>query len=335
MKRDNYIRSGHGSGGKLMHQMIEGIIKEILGPESVQLDDAAILAIPTDRIAFTTDSYTITPIFFPGGDIGKLAVCGTVNDLAVMGARPLWLSCALILEEGLLIDDFVSILRSMRLTADMAGVKIVTGDTKVVNKGAADLIYINTAGIGILESEPTRKNIEAGDVIISSGTIGDHGIAIMAARNKFSFSHNLVSDCAALHRMIELVCKKFPHAIKFIRDATRGGVAAVLHEIVKNRPWGAIIFEEQLPIRDEVKGICNLLGIDPLYVANEGKAIFVVEKTYADDVVQLLRSTKEGNGACIIGYIVTDFSGKVIVETAIGGRRLVPLLVEEQLPRIC
>ncbi len=335
MKRETHIRSGHGSGGRLMNEMIDGIIREILGVENVQLDDAAIVDIPSNRIAFTTDSYTITPIFFPGGDIGKLAVCGTVNDIAVMGARPLWLSCALILEEGLAMDDLEQVLRSMKHAADTAGVRIVTGDTKVVWKGAADRMYINTAGIGIIESGIVRRDIVPGDAIIVSGSIGDHGIAVMAARNNFSFTHGLVSDCAPLYGMISAVCDAFPEAVKFMRDATRGGVASVLNEIVKNRPWGAMLKEKSFPVKGEVQAVCDLLGIDPLYAANEGKVVCVVEEAHADDIVRILRATDEGADAAVIGRIESGFAGKVVVETAIGGKWMLPLLAEEQLPRIC
>ncbi len=335
MKRETHIRSGHGSGGRLMNEMIDGIIREILGAENVQLDDAAIVDIPSNRIAFTTDSYTITPIFFPGGDIGKLAVCGTVNDLSVMGARPLWLSCALILEEGLAMDDLEQVLRSMKNAADTAGVRIVTGDTKVVGKGAADRMYINTAGIGVIEGSIVRREITPGDAIIVNGSIGDHGIAVMAARNNFSFTHGLVSDCAPLYGMISAVRGAFPEAVKFMRDATRGGVASVLNEIVKNRPWGAILKEKSLPVKGEVQAVCDLLGIDPLYAANEGKVVCVVEESHADDIVRILRATEEGADAAVIGRIESGFSGKVVVETAIGGKRMLPLLAEEQLPRIC
>lgn len=335
MKRESHIRSGHGSGGRLMNEMIEGIIKEILGPESIQLDDSAILETKEGQIAFTTDSYTITPIFFPGGDIGKLAVCGTVNDLAVMGARPAWLSCALILEEGLAIDDLMAVLASMKNAADRAGVRIVTGDTKVVGKGAADLMYINTAGIGIIEKNVPRSDIRAGDVIIINGSIGDHGIAVMAERNKFSFTRGLVSDCAPLGSMIAKVLDAFPDKIKFMRDATRGGVASVLNEIVKNRPYGAIIKEKSLPVKGEVKSVSELLGIDPLYAANEGKVVAVVDAAIADEAVRVMRSCDEGKEACVIGTIAETFAGKVIVETGIGGKRMLPLLAEEQLPRIC
>jgi hydrogenase expression/formation protein HypE len=318
-----------------MNEMIEGVIREILGPENVQLDDSAVLETKGNRIAFTTDSYTITPIFFPGGDIGKLAVCGTVNDLAVMGARPLWLSCALILEEGLAIDDLVKILHSMRAAADRAGVHIVTGDTKVVGKGAADLVYINTSGIGIVERELPRRDIEPGDSIIINGSIGDHGIAVMAVRNNFSFLSGLMSDCAPLSGMIEKVLSAHPESVKFIRDATRGGVASVLNEIVKNRPWGAILQERNLPVKEEVAGVCSLLGIDPLYSANEGKVVLIVDGRASEGVVRAMRACDEGKESCIIGTVSAAFAGKVVVETAIGGKRIVPLLAEEQLPRIC
>lgn len=329
------IQSGHGSGGRLMNDMIDHLIRKTLGPGSVQLDDSALLDIGGARIAFTTDSFTITPVFFPGGDIGKLAVNGTVNDLAVMGARPLYLSCALILEEGLEIDDLRKILESMKTAADYAGVAIVTGDTKVVQKGNADRIFINTAGIGIVERGVQRRDIVPGDKIIINGSIGDHGVAVMAERNRLTFTRGLASDCAPLNRLVSRVTEKFPDAVKFMRDATRGGVASVLNEIVKSRNFSATLFEAALPVKDEVKGVCDLLGIEPLYVANEGKLVMVAGRDAAEGIVEAMRGTEEGRGACVIGEISGEFPGKVLVETEIGGRRILPLLAEEQLPRIC
>lgn len=331
----NTIQSGHGSGGRLMNDMIERLIRGTLGPDSIQLDDSALLDIGSARIAFTTDSFTVTPVFFPGGDIGKLAVNGTVNDLAVMGARPLFLSCALILEEGLEIDDLTRILESMKRAADYAGVKIVTGDTKVVGRGAADRIYINTAGIGVVEREAQRREIRPGDKIIINGSIGDHGVAVMAERNRLSFTRGLVSDCAPLNHLAARVTEKFPGAVRFMRDATRGGVASVLNEIVKGRDFCAKLIDAELPVKEEVRGVCELLGIEPLYVANEGKLVMVVDGAAAEGVVEVMRGVPEGSGAKIIGEITTDFPGKVFVETDIGGRRMLPLLSGEQLPRIC
>jgi hydrogenase expression/formation protein HypE len=329
------IQPGHGSGGKLMNEMIDSVIRKRFGSDSVQLDDSAILSIGGARIAFTTDTFTITPIFFPGGDIGKLAVNGTVNDLAVMGARPMFISCALVLEEGLPFDELEIILDSMKSEADKAGVQIVTGDTKVVPNGKADKIFINTSGIGIIEKKIQRREIEPGDRIIVSGTIGDHGMAVMALRNNLSFSRGLQSDCSHLNHMIRKVTEAFPDSIKFMRDPTRGGVASVLNEIVKEKKFSAKLSEDALPIRDEVKGVCNILGIDALYAANEGKAIFIVKSGDAENIVKILKETPEGRDATVIGEINAEFPGKAYIETAIGGRRILPLLTEEQLPRIC
>jgi hydrogenase expression/formation protein HypE len=329
------ISSGHGSGGKLMNEMIENVIKKTLGPDSIQLDDSAILTIGTEKICFTTDNFTISPVFFPGGDIGKLAVNGTVNDLAVMGAKPLYLSCAIILEEGLDITDLIKILKSMKEAADYAGVQIVTGDTKVVQKGNADKIFINTTGIGILESGIQRQPVEPGDAIIINGNIGDHGVAVMAERNRLSFTRGLLSDCAPLNHLIGKIIKGCPGSIRFMRDPTRGGVASVLNEIVKNKSYSAKLYEDKLPVRDEVKGVCELLGIDPLYVANEGKVLIIAKKDSAEEIVRIMKSEEEGKCAAIIGEITDEFPGKAYLETPIGGKRIIPLLIEEQLPRIC
>jgi len=329
------IMPGHGSGGKLMNDMINNVIKEKLGKDSVQLDDSAVLDLPGSKIAFTTDSYTITPIFFPGGDIGKLAVNGTVNDLAVMGAVPLYLSCSLILEEGFDFDSLGKILESMRIEADAAGVKIVTGDTKIVPKGKGDKIFINTSGIGVFKNRLLRDEIKTGDKIIVSGTLGDHGITIMSLRNELKFSGDLKSDCASLNSMIEKISLKHGNGIKFIRDATRGGLASVLNEITLDKPFSACIEEEAVPVKDEVRGICDLLGLDPLYVANEGKIVIVAEKDAAEGIVNELRTDKSGREAAVIGEIDAAYPGKVYVKTYIGGKRLLPLLIEEQLPRIC
>jgi hydrogenase expression/formation protein HypE len=329
------ILPGHGSGGKLMNEMIDSVIRARFGNESVQLDDSALLSVGGATIAFTTDTFTITPIFFPGGDIGKLAVNGTVNDLAVMGAKPLFLSCALVLEEGLEFEDLERVLDSMKAEADRAGVAIVTGDTKVVPNGKADRIFINTSGIGLVDAGAQRRAIEPGDAIIVSGTIGDHGIAIMALRNNLSFSRGLSSDCAPLNRMIRAVTDAFPESVKFMRDPTRGGVASVLNEIVKGRQLSAMLIESTLPVRDEVRGVCGILGIDPLYAANEGKVLFIVKKSDAEGIITILKQTPEGRDAAVIGEINREFPGKAYIETTVGGRRILPLLTEEQLPRIC
>lgn len=330
-----HILPGHGSGGKLMNEMIDSVIRETLGPDSIQLDDSAILDIPAGRIAFTTDTFTITPLIFPGGTIGTLAINGTVNDLAVMGATPKYLTCGLILEEGLDMDVLQQVLTSMKQEADGAGVQIVTGDTKVVPHGKGDGIFINTAGIGILEGPPLRGEIRPNDVIIVNGTIGDHGMSIMAHRNNLSFSEGLPSDCAHLNHMIADMRATAGDSIRFVRDATRGGVASVLNEIVKNRSYSARLDETLLPIRKESHAISNILGIDPLYAANEGKIVTVAAKEAAEDILAAMRRHHEGKEAAIIGNIEETYPGKAWLETGIGGHRILPLLIEEQLPRIC
>lgn len=329
------ILLGHGSGGKLMNELINGLIKEKFGPCSLQLDDSAVLPLGSSKIAFTTDSFTITPIFFPGADIGELAVNGTVNDLAVMGATPLYISSGFILEEGFPISELERVMDSMRKAAEYAGVQIVTGDTKVVEKGKADRIFINTSGVGIMELPVQRQDIEVGDLIIINGTIGDHGISVMAERNKLSFSKELLSDCAPLNHLITAVIENVPGSVKFMRDATRGGVASVLNELVHKRPFSAVLSERNLPVRDEVNGVCDILGIDPLYAANEGKVLMIVKKEDAAKILEVMRDIKEGTDAAIIGEIGEEYPGKVFVKTAIGGKRMLSLLIEEQLPRIC
>ncbi|HPB83493.1 MAG TPA: hydrogenase expression/formation protein HypE [Spirochaetota bacterium] len=329
------ILPGHGSGGKLMNDMISGLIKETLGRDTIQIDDSAILETGGGKIAFTTDSYTVTPIFFPGGDIGKLAVNGTVNDLAVMGAIPKFISCSLILEEGFDFESLEKLLVSMKQAADEAGVKIVTGDTKVVPNGKGDKVYINTSGIGIFTGNVQRRKIEPGDKIIVSGTTGDHGITIMSLRNDLKFSSNLKSDCAPLYGMISQVTAKYPESIKFMRDATRGGIASVLNEITAGTAFSAKLVDEKIPVTDEVKGICGILGLDPVYVANEGKVIIIAKPGDAQGITDTLRLHQFGKNAAIIGEIDSVYPGKIYVETFIGGKRLLPLLIEEQLPRIC
>lgn len=333
--KEEKILLGHGSGGKLMNELIMDEIVSAFGKDSIQLDDSAILDVGKGKIAFTTDSYTITPIFFNGGNIGSLAINGTVNDLAVMGAEPKYISCGLIIEEGLLLKDLRIILMSMRSEADKAGVKIVTGDTKVVEGGKADKIFINTAGIGVFNNNVIREDIKIGDKIIVNGTIGDHGMTIMAQRNKLSFSSALSSDCAPLNHLIKNVIIKFPDSVRFIRDATRGGVASVLNEIVSDKDFSVKLIESDLPIRSETGSVCDILGIDPLYSANEGKLIMVVDKNDAEHIVEIMKQTDEGLDSAIIGEVTDDFKGKVFVETIIKGKRMVPLLLEDQLPRIC
>jgi hydrogenase expression/formation protein HypE len=329
------IQPGHGSGGKLMNDMIQNIIKEKLGKDTIQIDDSAILPIDSSKIAFTTDTFTITPIFFPGGDIGTLAINGTVNDLAVMGAIPKFISCGIILEEGFEISEFEKILDSIKKEADSAGVEIVTGDTKVVPFGKGDKIYINTTGIGIFTNPVQRRDIAIGDKILISGSIGDHGMTIMSKRNNLSFTGDLVSDCGHLNHLIQKVITAFPESIKFMRDPTRGGVGSVLNEIVNDTNLSAGIIEDDLPIKDTVKGISDLLGIDPIYVANEGKVLMIVSPDNADAIVSIMKETDIGKEASIIGEVDEFLPGKAYIKTGIGGNRILPLLIEEQLPRIC
>lgn len=332
---DDKIGLAHGNGGELMGSLISDLIVDIFGKDSVQLDDSAVIVPGEGPLVFTTDTYTITPIFFEGGDIGKLAVNGTVNDLAVMGAAPKFLSCGLVLEEGFQISDLKKILLSMKKAVDYAGVQIVTGDTKVVEKGSADKIFINTSGIGVLQGYSFRNLIKPGDRVIVNGSIGDHGISIMAERSKLSFSKGFGSDSQPLNRMLLSVGGRFGDAVRFVRDATRGGVASVLNEVVSGKDFSIKLEEDQLPVKKEVTGVCEILGLDPLYSANEGKAVLITSPDMADAIVQEMKKFTEGRDSAVIGEVNSDFPGKVYVETGIMGKRILPPLQEDQLPRIC
>lgn len=325
---------------------MRGLIEKILlpafhNPILATLEDQARLPMSElaalgDRLAFTTDTYVVTPIEFPGGDIGKLAVCGTVNDLAVSGARPLFLSCGLVLEEGLQIEELTKVAKSMGRAARDAGVAIVTGDTKVVERGAADRLFINTAGIGVV---PAGVNISAtraqpGDAVIVNGNLGDHGVAILLARNELALSAEVFSDCQPLYGLISAMLKACPD-IHCLRDATRGGVATVLNEFAVSSNVGIRLRESALPLNETVRGACELLGLDPLYLANEGKLVAIVPATHADIVVAAMRGHSTGRDAAIIGEVCAQPAGNVILSTAIGGDRVVDMLVGEQLPRIC
>ena len=335
----------HGSGGTLTHQLITDLFVKHFDNRTLQaLTDSAILNVDPGRLAFTTDSYVVKPIFFPGGNIGKLAACGTINDLAVSGARPLYLSAGFILEEGLLFKDLEKIVLTMAEEANKAGVTVVTGDTKVVEKGACDQIFINTAGIGILDetycaiSSGTR--IQIGDKVIINGYIADHGMAVIGKRNELDFSTDIVSDCASLNGLIASVLSlsfqdSDPSAIRFMRDATRGGVATVLCELAQQHNVGILLDEAAIPIREPVMGLCELLGFDPLYVANEGKVVMVVNKGKADAILQTMRIDPLGTDSAIIGEIVADHPGTVVLRTTVGGKRIVDMLSGAQLPRIC
>jgi hydrogenase expression/formation protein HypE len=338
MKREDKILLGHGSGGRMMHTLISDLFmrhfeNEILSEQT----DSAILSLDSKEIAFTTDSFVIDPIFFPGGNIGKLAVCGTVNDLAVSGANPLYLSVSFILEEGFSLNDLEVIVESLAAEAKKAGVKIVTGDTKVVNKGKCDKIFINTSGIGQIRKEDRDVSkalqIIPGDVIIVNGTIGDHGMAIMNARESFNFKANIESDCASLNHLIREILDAVP--VKFMRDPTRGGIATVLNELVEKIQLGIEIEESALPVKSGVKAMCELLGFDPLHIANEGKVIIVAAEKDAMRILDILRNNEFGKESVIIGRIVNDHSGKVVLKNETGGRRIVDSLSGDQLPRIC
>jgi hydrogenase expression/formation protein HypE len=338
MKNDK-ILLGHGSGGRLSHTLIQEVFVKYFNNTILDAQtDAAVLDVDSKSISFTTDSFVVDPIFFPGGNIGKLAICGTVNDIAVSGAKPLYLSSAFIIEEGLAIEDLIEIVKTMAEEATKAGVRIVTGDTKVVDRGKCDKVFINTTGIGAIEENRKHigsgRNIEVGDKIIINGSIGDHGMAIMSARNDLKISAPIVSDCACLHNLIDVACS-ISDNVKFIRDATRGGLATVVSELVSTKKFGIFIDEDKVPVLDSVRGMCELLGFDPFYVANEGKFVMIVSKNDADKVLSELKKNEFGEKAAIIGEIVAEHPGKSIVKTGIGGTRILDMMSGEQLPRIC
>jgi hydrogenase expression/formation protein HypE len=330
------ILLAHGSGGKLAHELIEKIlVKPLSNPLLDRLDDSAVFSY-SGRMAFTTDSYVVNPIFFPGGDIGKLAVCGTVNDLSMMGAKPLYLSLAFIIEEGLALEELERVLQSVQAAAQEAQVQIVTGDTKVVNKGSADKLFINTAGVGTMPEgvDISGSSAQPGDKVILSGTIGDHGIAVLSQREGIGFSTRLESDCAPLNGLVAemLAASKRIHAM---RDPTRGGLATTLNEIASQSKVGIRIEEEKVLVHDEVRGACEMLGIDPLYVANEGKLVALVHPEDAEAVLQKMRHHRYGKDAGIIGEVRPDHPGRVVMTTALGASRIVDMLVGDPLPRIC
>ena len=333
------VTLAHGGGGKAMRDLIEGVFTSVFQPEAME-DQARLtsdaLREEGARLAFTTDSFVVDPVEFPGGDIGKIAVCGTVNDLAVGGAKPLWLSAAFIIEEGTEVALLQRIVASMTREADLAGVRIVTGDTKVVNRGQADKVFITTSGVGVIP--PARdlrvENIRAGDVILVNGVLGDHGAAILAARGDMALSADIQSDCQGLGHLMEAVLAAAPNA-RACRDATRGGVASVLNEMAQGAGLSIEIIEEALPLRDEVKGMCEILGLDPLYLANEGTLVIVVPEDQAEAALTAMRAMPEGQGATQIGIAKAGEAGRVTMRTLFGGQRIVDMLVGEQLPRIC
>ena len=340
--RGETITLSHGAGGKAMHDLIEDLFVSTFDNRELDLlEDQARFDLTSmttrgDRLAMTTDSYVVDPLFFPGGDIGKLAVTGTVNDLAVSGAVPLWLTCGMIIEEGLAIEELRRVAASMKQAADEAGVRIVTGDTKVVHKGAADKLFINTAGVGVIPAgiEINARRARPGDRIIINGHIGDHGAAIVDARGELAIENSIETDCQPLNSLVETMLAVCPD-IHCMRDATRGGLATVLNEFATDSRVALRIDEKVLPLRDEVRGICEILGLDPLYLANEGKLVAIVPDECAEAVLAAMQMHPAGTDSRIIGEVTASPAETVLMSTLFGGERIVDLLVGEQLPRIC
>jgi hydrogenase expression/formation protein HypE len=333
---DETILLAHGSGSRLSHDLIEkNFLPPLANPLLARLDDSAVFDLG-GRLAFTTDSYVVSPIFFPGGDIGKLAVCGTVNDLSMSGASPLYLSLSFIIEEGFTLGELKKVLSSIKAAAEEAGVKIVTGDTKVVNRGSADKLFINTSGIGVIPEgvDISGANARVGDKIILSGAIGDHGIAVMSQREGLKFSVPVQSDCAPLNKLVSQMLEASP-LIHCLRDPTRGGLATTLNEFARQSSVGISIEEEKIPVRDGVRAACELLGFDPLYVANEGKLVAIVAPNDAKKILAKMKRNKYGAEAAVIGEITDEHKGKVILKTRLGASRIVDMLSGELLPRIC
>jgi hydrogenase expression/formation protein HypE len=336
MRGGEKILLTHGSGGKLAHELVEkSFVKAFDNPLLAKLDDSAVIDF-SGRLAFTTDSYVVSPIFFPGGDIGKLAVCGTVNDLAMCGAKPLYLSLSFIIEEGLPQSELKKIVESVQQAAQEAGVKIVTGDTKVVHRGSADELFINTAGIGIIPEgvDISGSNATPGDKVLLSGPIGDHGIAVLSRREGLSFSTQLESDCAPLNGLVDEMLNASSN-IHCLRDPTRGGLATTLNELAKQSKVSIRIEEEKVPVRDEVLAACEMLGFDPLYVANEGRLVAVVPAEDADKVLKAMRRNHYGKETSLIGEVSANNPGRVVMRTTIGASRIVDMMVGDPLPRIC
>lgn len=337
--RGERVTMAHGGGGKAMRDLIEEIFTDVFQPPGAE-DQARLtsgaLTEAGARLAFTTDSFVVSPPEFPGGDIGKIAVCGTVNDLAVGGAKPLWLSAAFIIEEGCEFDLLRRIVASMQAEADKAGVRIVTGDTKVVERGAADKVFVTTSGVGVIPPgrDMAATHIQAGDVALVNGVLGDHGATILAARGDMALSTAIQSDCQSLNSLIEAVLAVAPNA-RACRDATRGGVASALNEMAEAAAISIEIEETALPLRPEVKGVCEVLGLDPLYLANEGTLVLFVPEAEAEAALAAMRAHPAGHAAARIGVAGKGPAGRVTMRTLFGGQRLVDTLVGEQLPRIC
>lgn len=336
MKEEKILLS-HGSGGRLSHDLIKKLfLPNFVNDKLSKLDDGAILKTPGTKLAYSTDSYTVDPLFFPGGNIGLLAVYGTVNDLAMCGAKPLYLSCSLIIEEGFPLSDLEEIVLSMKKACSIARVDIVTGDTKVVNRGNADKIFINTSGIGVVKRgvNTSGSNAQVGDLIILNGPIGNHGIAILSAREGLNFETTIQSDLAPLNGLVNEILK-YSSDIHVLRDPTRGGLATTLNEIAQSSRVEVEIEEEKIPLEEEVRAACELLGYDPLYLANEGKLVTFVSPHVAPILLEEMRKNEYGINSKIIGKVVKKSEGLVYLRTSIGGKRVVDMLTGEQLPRIC
>ncbi|MDZ4164505.1 MAG: hydrogenase expression/formation protein HypE [Smithellaceae bacterium] len=332
-----YIQLGHGSGGRMGHELVEQIFLPAFRNETLlRLDDAAVLPGGAGRLAFTTDSYVVTPLFFPGGDIGKLAICGTVNDLSMSGACCRYLSAGFIIEEGFPVADLVKIVSSMAEAAREAGVMVVAGDTKVVNRGSADQIFINTAGIGFIPEgiAISAVNARPGNLVILSGSIGDHGMAVLSEREGIRFHTTLKSDCAPLNGLVAAMLS-VSNRINCLRDPTRGGLAATLNELAVQSGVAIKIEEGLIPVKEEVRGACELLGFDPLHLANEGKLVAIVDPAVADDVLKAMRTQPLGREAAIIGAVQSHPPGRVMMKLPTGATRIVDMPLAEPLPRIC
>jgi len=332
------IVMGHGAGGRMSHRLIQqAFLPAFQNPALNAGDDAALVAPELhQRLSISTDAHVVSPLFFPGGDIGKLAVCGTVNDVAMLGAKPLYLTAGFILEEGLSMDTLQRVIKSMKQAADEAGVQIVAGDTKVVQKGKADGLYITSAGVGVIRDgvSVSGANAKPGDVVIISGTIGDHGISVLGARGELGFESSIQSDVAPLNHLINAMLDASPN-IHVLRDPTRGGLATTLNEIAAQSNVGIVLKEETISVHPEVNAACEMLGFDSLYIANEGKLVCFAPREDAEKVLDVMKKTRYGEGAAIIGEVVDEPKGRVLMKTAIGSTRVVDMLAGEMLPRIC
>lgn len=335
MEMQTKISLAHGDGGELSHRLIQDVFVNAFGHKQEAMFDATILHLANSKIAVTTDSFVIKPYFFPGGSIGKLAVAGTVNDLAVSGATPLYLTCGFVIEEGFLIKDLKQIVADMVVEAKKSGVTIIAGDTKVVERGSADGIYINTTGIGLVERQyPNAGSFETGDSIIVTGTVGDHGVAVLTSRGDLGIQSPVQSDCASLYRMLDDVWREVP-SVRIMRDPTRGGLATTLVEIAEDFSLQMVIKETEIPMKKEVEGVCELIGFEPLYLANEGKAIIIVSAEDQQKVLDLLNKHSEGKDAMVIGTIIGKEKGQLLLKTPLGSTRMLNRLTGVMLPRIC